>query len=38
MEKKMYETPEMEEIKIKVEGSLLGAGNSGGTPNEEEDL
>ena len=29
MEKKMYETPEMEEIKLKMEKSLLGEG--GGT-------
>lgn len=29
MEKKMYETPEMEEIKLKMEKSLLIGGDSG---------
>ena len=31
MEKKMYETPEMEEIKLKMEGSMLDSGGGQNT-------
>lgn len=35
MEKKMYETPEMEEIKLKMEKSLMGCVEVGTTSDSE---